>query len=332
MVSAFLAAPPLPGAAGRPEPAPQVAIRRLTIESLDGRSRIPLDGSTGWWRIAGSTGLEMPPVDVATAAVPGVAGTALQDVRVAERPVAVPLFTTSGGGHIDHLDMLDAIRSLIDPTVGQFRLIGSSARGERELVAVYTGGLEGSDGRDESGIYWRKFGLQAVACQPFAQARTDRVVEFAASGAGGAFLGAAGGTDAPWPRALSSSAVVGDNMSVTVASEVPVYPTVELVGPMDSFTGTVSLADATMPPFYGGTTWSVSIPAGVPAGQTFRMVTDPRAKSFRLNGALAAGRVARGSQLTPFFPGLNVMSVSAPGSNENTRVRISWRELHRSLW
>jgi len=27
-----------------------------------------------------------------------------------------------------------------------------------------------------------------------------------------------------------------------------------------------------------------------------------------------------------------LMSVSAPGGTEETRVRLSWRELYRSLW
>jgi hypothetical protein len=320
-VNIFLAkAAPVPAA----EPESQT-LRRLSLESLDGSRRIPLDGSTGWWRMAGSTGLEMPPFDVVRNPIPGVAGSVLQDVRTQERPVFVPIFTSSSNGHVDHLAMLDVIRSLVDPSTGEFRLIGESARSARELRVVYTEGLEGADGRSDSGIYWRKFGLSAVACQPFAQDRTQRSVEFSNSLGNTAFIGAVGDTDAIWPTGLGTAAVIGDNMRVDVASEVPVYPTVELVGPMDSFTGSLS-------PALSGAEWSVSVPGGLASGETFRMVTDPRARSFRVNGALAAGRVARGSQLRPFYPGVNVLDVSAPGATSETRVRVSWRELYRSLW
>lgn len=331
MSTYFLASPP--AAAPLPPSASREPIPTLTLESLDGSRVIALGRGTGWIRMPGSTGLEMPPVDVVTHTVPGVPGSILSEVRVEERPIFIPIHAASRDAQqVTHLAMMDALRSLIDPVTGMFRLVGTTVRSSRQLTAVYTGGLEGADGRDDAGLYWRKFGLQAIACQPFAQARFDRTVEFAAGAGAGPFLGAAGGTNVPWPRALSSSAVVGDNMLVNVASEVPVYPVIDLVGPMDSFAGTVSLQDGSLPPFFGGQQWSISIPSGVPSGSTFRMVTDPRAKSFRMDGQLAAGRVARGSQLRPFYPGVNVMDVVAPGSDENTRVRISWRELHRSLW
>jgi hypothetical protein len=318
---AFLAA-----ATPVPPPAPRVAERKVILESLDGTQRLPLDGSTGWWRMAGSTGLEMPPFDVVTGAVPGVAGSMLQDTRVGERIVTIPMFTASSGGHVDHLEMLDAIRRLVDPLNGMFRVVAISARSERELAVVYTGGLEGSDGRDESGTYWRKLGLTAIACDPFAYDRADRLVEFQVGSTGTPFLGVVGGTDAPWPGALGSSAVIGSNMQVQVRSEVPVYPALELVGPMDSFAGTLS------PVSMAGQSWSVSIPAGVPAGSSLRLVTSPRARSIRMDGQLAAGRVARGSTLRPFYPGLNVLDVAAPGGTEETRIRLSWREAYRSLW
>ncbi|MCZ2837134.1 hypothetical protein [Modestobacter sp. VKM Ac-2985] len=270
-------------------------------------------------------------MDVVTSAVPGVAGSVLQDVRAQERPVFVPVLVQAPT-LIAHLDLLSGIRDLVDPLRGEFRIVGGTSRGERELTVVYTGGLEGSSGRDVSGVYWRKIGLTATACQPFAAARKDRLVEFATAGGAGPFLGSVGGTNALWPGAIASSAVIGENMRVQVTSEVPVYPTVELVGPMDSFTGTLRLEDSTLPPFFGGQSWSVSIPTGVPAGSTLRLVTDPRARSIRMDGQLAAGRVARGSTLRPFYPGVNVLDVSAPGGTEETRVRIRWRELHRSIW
>jgi len=324
-LSAPIEKPVEPGATG--------PILELTLESMDGVTRIPLNAVSGYSWLAGSVGLEMPPVEVISAHIPGVAGAVVQDVRVEQRNVIVPIFVGSRqGAHTDHLVLMDRLRRIVDPLTGTFRIVGTTRRGERELVCTYTGGLEGDDSPERAGVVWNRVALTALATDPFAQARSDRLVEFQAAGGGGVFLGTAGGTDAPWPRALSSSAVIGDNMRVNVTSEVPVYPTVELVGPMDSFTGTVQLEDASLPPYFGGAPWSVSIPQGVPAGSTLRLVTDPRARSVRLDGQLAAGRVALGSTLRPFYPGVNVMSVSAPGGTSETRVRIRWREKYRSLW
>lgn len=330
MSHVFLAAPvqqdpPKPGV---PEP-----ILTITLESLGGGRRIVLDGRSGFTHMPGSTGLEMPPFNVATAAAPGVSGSLLVDVRVEERRIFLPLFIGTGdGSQLEHLLRMDEIRSIVDPLTGMFRVIGATTRTERELLAVYTGGLEGNDSEELNGLVWNKVGLTALACEPFARDRTDRLVEFSVGASSGAFIGAVGGTDAVWPTSLGTSSVIGNDMRVNVASEVPVYPVVELVGPMDSFAGTVSLENAALPPFYGGAEWSISVPDGVAEGETFRMVTDPRARSFRANGALAAGRIALGSKLRPFYPGVNVMDVAAPGGDENTRIRISWRELHRSLW
>lgn len=335
MSSVFLAAPvPVPA------PPPRPVIPKLILESWDGSRRIPLDDSTGWKALAGATGLVMPPVDVATAPLPGAHGSTLTGVRVEERPVFVPIkVTASDRRFVTHQAMVDSLLDLVDPLTGEFRLVGVTERGERELACVYTGGLEGAFGVDEFGLSWRKIGLKALACQPFARSRTPRTVEFGVDVDTEPFLGVAGGTDSPWPPALGSTNVIGENMEVIVGSEVPVHPALDLVGPMDSFAGDLT----PLVPRPGDGVWSVSIPAGVPAGSTLRLVTDPRARSIRLgvgdplttanwSGSLAAGRVARGSSLSPFRRGLNILNVSAPGGSDTTRVRLSWFELYRSLW
>jgi hypothetical protein len=70
----------------------------------------------------------------------------------------------------------------------------------------------------------------------------------------------------------------------------------------------------------------------VAAGSTLRIVTSPRRKSVRLNGAPAAGLVARGSVLQPFTIGPNLLSVTAPGATDVTSLRLVWRGMYRSLW
>lgn len=304
----------------------------LSFESLDGSKQIVLNEESGWTHLPGATGLEMPPVALVTSSVPGVAGSVLDEVRVEERPIFIPIDAASPDyTRVTHQAMLSYIRDLVDPLKGEFWVVC----GDRRLKVAYTEGLEGAFGKDEMGHYWRKFGLKALACQPFAEAKEVHPVEFRIDVAGKAFLGTKGGSTSPWGSLqLTSSAVISTGMKVPVGSEVPVYPTVELVGPMDSFSGQVQGP---------GGLWSINVPAGVQAGYTLRIVTDPRARSIRYGagdpattpgwtGVLAAGRVARGSSLTPFYPGNNIMSVASPGGTAATRIRISWRDLYRSLW
>lgn len=310
-------------------------IPKLYLESMDGTISIPLDGTSGWIRMPGATGLEMPPVEVVASSIPGAPGSVVQDVRVSERPIFLPLYGRSDTSIRNFFELKDQIRSLVDPINGSFKLVGASVRGIREMVVTYESGLEGNDGQDQDGLSWCKLGLKMTAHEPYAKAREDRTLEYRVVSVSNPFLGVVGGTDTPWPTALSSSSVIGAGMPVTIESEVPVYPTLELVGAMTSFLGTLSPV-VTNP---DGTTrtitdraWSVSVPSGVAALSTLRMVTDPRYRSIRLNGALAAGSVALGSTLRPFYPGTNVLDVVAAGGTDDTRVILSWRDLYRSLW
>lgn len=304
-------------------------IPKLIFESMDGSVILPIDGTMGWIRMPGSTGLEMPPVEVITSPTPGVAGSARRDVRVQERPIFIPLYGRSDTSQQNYRELRDQLRSLVDPTTGTFKVVGTTSRGAREMVVTYLNGLEGADGADVEGLSWCKVGLNLVAHQPFAQARTDRVMEFRMQVTADPFLGVVGGTDTPWPDTmLSSSSVIGDGMGVLVESEVPVYPILELTGFMDFFSGALTPVDDDDSEH----AWSVTIPLGVPAGSTFRMVTDPLQRSIRLDGALAAGKVERGSKLRPFQPGLNILNVTASGGTEDTVIRLIWREMYWSLW
>lgn len=311
-------------------------IPRLVLESLDRSVRIPLDGSDGFIRMPGSTGLEMPPIEVISRAIPGVAGTQLADVRIMERPIFIPLYVGGDGDMLTFRAKMNLLHRLVDPlNLNQFRLVGESAAGHRELIVTYTSGLEGGDAAMEAGLSWAKIGLNVVAQRPYARALEDKVLEFRYAASPTPFLGVVGGTDAPAPRALTSAAVIGQGMPIVIESDIPVYPTVELIGPMVSFISTMS------PVIVGpdgkqtavlDQQWALSIPQGVPTGSTFLAVTDPRNRSYRLNGALAAGRVALGSLLRPFYPGRNTLDVAAPGASEDTVIRISYRPLYRSLW
>lgn len=332
MTTYYLAALPS-GASGRG--AARLPIPSISLESMNGLYSIPLDGSTGWIRMPGATGLEMPPIEVISESQPDVDGATVKEVRVLSRPVFLPIYWNSGSGHLDFLRAKDLLRQVINPKVGAFRIVGRTARTQRELVVNYLGGLEGLDSMEREGLAWGKFGINAVAHQPFARGLKDRSLEFRMAGEMQPFLGPVGGSDAPWPPVFGTASVIGDNMEVYIDSDVPLYPTLEITGPMSSFEG--DLSPLVVHPDGTSTviedqSWYVNMPLGVPAGQDFRLVTDPTAFSARLNGAFAAGRIDLGSTIRPFHPGLNVLNVTAPGTTDATLVRLSWRELFWSLW
>lgn len=306
----------------------------LHLESMDGATVIPLDGTAGWIRMPGSTGLRMAPVEVVSSATPGVPGSILQDTRVQERPVFIPIYG-SAATQAEFLDMVKAMRAMIDPLTRNFKIVGTSVNGVREMVVRYTSGMEGADDAASEGLKWCKIGLNAIAHEPFARARADTTMVFTVVQNASPFMGVVGGTDAPWPTMLSSSAVIGSGMEITVDSEVPVYPNLELLGPMDSFSGTMSpivvMPDGTEM-VLTDQQWDLDIQAGVPALSTLVLITDPRSRSIRLDGALAAGKVSRGSKHRPFYPGLNVLDVAAPGGTSATQITLSWRDLYWSLW
>jgi hypothetical protein len=288
--------------------------------------RLWLEAGTAVWRpgvnaliLKGATGLNMPPRELVTAASPGVVGTTLQEVKVGQREVFLPVHLSSDKDPVDFLDALADFESVAVPA-GTLQLVASSHKGERQLGVVYSDGLAGDEGQDASGSMWCRIGLKFIAPDPWWRDREESAAEFAVAPPAAPLVGKVGATDALWPGMLASSTVIGQGMEIRVASAIEVYPTLELTGPMTSFAGSMD------------TGWSVSVPGGVPAGKTLRIVTDPRARSIRLDGELAAGRVARGSQLQPFSPGVNLLNVLAPGADERTKLRLSWRGGWRTAW
>lgn len=298
--------------------------RNIWLESMDGVTVIPI--ASEWHAAAlslltGVQGFGVVPVDVRTGAVPGATGSLIEDVTTPDRPTLLP-FSVKTQTQAQQWAAVQALRDLTDPHSGMtrdgnFRLVCSSASGVRQLTLAYRGGLEG----DDLGLTtYDRFVLDCLAPYPYAQDRESRTLEFSLGG-GEPFLSASPGTDLPWgTRQLAPSTVIGEGMAVEMTSAVPVYPTISITGPVDSVLIT---ADSGL---------RIDIPTGVLAGQTLVIVTDPRAKSTRLDGALAAGKIARGSLYKPFTAGANTIDVVAPGATSDTRLALTWRGGYRSLW
>lgn len=305
-------------------PAPPVPVdeydsRRLWLESWDGDVVLPVPLDNLPHALIGQRGflgLGVNPSDIVTAGTPGVPGSRVVDVIQAERPVALPLAFLADN-QTDLWATVQTVRDLTDPARvmtpdGNFRIICASASGTRQLSLAYRSGLEGEDveiyGTDRAV-------LDCVAPMPYAADRFDQTQVFRVAADTAPFLGGIWGD-----IYLSSSSVAGEATPVEMQSSVPVYPVIEITGPADSVLITAENG------------LRIDVPLGVPGGSTLRIVTDPRDKSIRLDGDLAAGMLARGSRLMPFGLGATLVDVDAPGATSATLLRLTWRGLHRSLW
>lgn len=297
---------------------------QLWLESMDGTTVIPLTHQDSRGQVLlqpGFLGLGSPPVDVAVGATPGVPGGFVEDITVMPRDVVLPL--KIWGRTDDHKwSAVHALRQLTYPArgmtrTGSFRLVCHSNAGIRELVLTYKSGLEGDmHGR----VAPERVVLSAVAVDPIVRDRTDTVLPFPLI-PGGPFLSRAG-TQYPWgTRRLSASTIGGLGMQVTIASEVEEYPDILLDGPAPD--GAHIKANSGL---------DLTIRGGVLEGQTLHIVTDPRARSARLDTAKAWSMIGRPSALLPMSPGLNVLDVTVPGASSTTMLRLSYRAGHLAMW
>lgn len=299
--------------------------RTLWLESLDGSIVLPLNVDVDRILRAGATGLQLPPLDVVTATTPGMPGSWLQETSVLEREVFLPLEFASDSSHQEFLAKLKELRGLIAGafgtvdigSTGTFRLGASSVHGERLLDVTYKSGWEGAWGGSDSGTRWEKFGLTLVAVDPFFRAReyTEYRYEIAD---GEVFIGSGDGTN-PWPRRLAPSVSLGSDMRIPVTGEVPVWIEMIVDGP-------ATVASIQFP----GT--NIAMTSAVADGAELVLVTDPRKRSARLNGAVAWSKITMASTFAPLLPGVNTINVQLSASSDGTAMTMRWLEGFLSAW
>lgn len=305
------------GPSGPSRPAPDS--REFWLESWDGSQVLPIGGyhHEGALQLqTGNAGLEEAPTDVFVDRLAQASGGVVVDAQSPPRPILLPLQVNTRD-QAEQLREVQALRDLTDPTVdmtrdGNFRLVCRSASGTRQLGLVRRSGMEGTGGL----LPWSaRYVLDCVAPQPFAEDRDVQTRPFQLEQPDTPFLGGVWGQ-----IGLVSSRIAGPDTPVVMTSAVPVYPTITVTGPASSVLIT------------GDNGLRLDVPDGLEALEVLTWVTDPRHRSVRVNGALAAGRLARGSRPAPFGLGTTTLSVSAPDATGDTRLVISWRGLHRSLW
>ena len=292
---------------------------KLFLSSMDDATTIPLTDRAGQVLLQkGFTGLGVVPIELTVGSTPGVAGGLVRGVEIVTRDIALPV-KVWGNTEMHKREAVAALADLTDPDAdmtdaGNFKVVCVSPSGTREIVVAYRGGLE--DILDGLPVP-EKFVLDLLATNPYARDQRASTKTFTL-GEGEPFL-TEEGSSYVWPRKLSSSRVSGSGITLDMASAVKVYPTLTLRGP---FTSALITTDTGL---------RIDVPGGLTVGQTLQIVTDPRGRSIRMNGAQAAGRLSLSSRLVPFSRGVNTLSVDAPGATSATKLTLEWRGQHRSI-
>lgn len=105
----------------------------------------PLDGSEGITVLAGRQGLFMPPIDIVDDDRPSGEGSIIYQVRRKTRDIDLPVIIQTES-YDATMDLYGEAAAWFDPTRGDGRLRFTRTSGrQRELVARYRAGLEGSD-------------------------------------------------------------------------------------------------------------------------------------------------------------------------------------------
>jgi hypothetical protein len=180
-------------------------------------------------------------------------------------------------------------------------------------------GMEGSEGVD-SGVWWASFGLRLLAVDPYWHGEAWSTRTLRVPGPLG-WLSAANGTyTAPWPGGITNSLVIGANMPVDVTGDAPSWAAAEVVGPATTFRAQTSSG------------LDVSLVGGLAAGETLRVVTDPRGRDVTFNGVRDWSRVAPGDRWEPMLPGRSSVTLTMADATEASSARLFGESLFKRAW
>jgi hypothetical protein len=76
----------------------------------------------------------------------------------------------------------------------------------------------------------------------------------------------------------------------------------------------------------------VSLVGGLAAGETMRVVTDPRGRDVTFNGARDWSRVAPGDRWEPMLPGRSTVTLTMADATEASSARLFGESLFKRAW
>lgn len=257
----------------------------------------PDGNETTFVDMRGITGRGLPPVSFFDDPIPGLPGSAFRSVRDNARQIVLPILL-SGADRAAYRTAMRALAASLHPSTTPGTLRVDTVDGlVREATCWYIDGL----GLVEEYPDWSTPSLLFKALDPYWYDDNDTDMTWANAAATAFFP--------IFPLVLSSSAIVATT-TVTVAGQVPVWPTWQFTGP---FTG-VRLTRGT-------SVFQLDYEAAdgevVTLDTRAKTVTDP--DDVSLFGSVVRSTIFR------LEPGDNDVTVEAVGGTEDTTVLLRYR-------
>lgn len=258
----------------------------------------------------GVDGRFMPPVTITDEAVPQQHGSRLRQVRYEPREVTLPVSIIGP----DEGAVRRKFRSLLrafNPCAGDGMLRATAPDGAtRELVCRYSGGMEGSESRDDMGEVFQRAVIVLRALDPFWRDATDTTNTYTV-GTIRTFLAD------PFLRTdplLTNDTILGSQV-VRNDGDFSADPVFTVVGPASSFTLTNQRTGE-----------KINYTAPLAVGESVTIDTRAGRKSvLRSDGTNVYGNLSLDSTLFDLDPGDTTVLLSLPGATAATFLTLAYR-------
>ncbi|MEU0952790.1 phage tail family protein [Streptomyces niveus] len=320
--------PVLIGRGGVTDPGPtppQPVYWGRTYVSITGKNgegpEIPLtDFTNSLWpgivMMPGATGLDAPPFELHADDSPNLDGGIFRDARAVAREIMIPVFLY-GIDRPTIKKMKSNLINSLNPKKGFCVL--KFIEGDnvpRYLRCYYKGGMEGSEGEDQAGFRWIKYGLQFTAYEPYFYSDDVQVAQWTFGSVEPFFSSSL----ALYPFRLNSGHLEGDTVEIHNPGDAESWPQWQLEGPIKAFE------------FIGpeGQSFGVEGPVDgsdvIEAGRTLIVDTRPGFKTVRDNtGVNYWPRLSPQPVLWPIPDGDSTATVSITPGAPSARVVLTFQ-------
>lgn len=299
--------PPATPPASTPTPdLPDNEAPQVSFTDPAGRVTLFTDWPSGWVLQPGPKGLDMPAYAMSTDESPGIDGYAVRQVRAQGKEIVLPIAFWQDDSRAAYLARRRAFIKALNPKRGPGILTVTQPDGEaRTIEAYYTGGMEGDESLDASGMRWCLSALSFACPSPYwLGAAVEHEWRTAETGTFFPIL----------PLAVRDSQVLG---AVTVDNDGDdtAHPVWTIDGPATS----IELSNET-------TGESLLLTHTITNADTIVIDTRERRQTALLNGSTNLWPdLDDTSVLWALDPGENDLTLTVLGSDGDTRVRLSYQ-------
>ncbi|MFE5092088.1 phage tail domain-containing protein [Streptomyces sp. NPDC056638] len=265
----------------------------------------------------------MPPFALSSDESPNLDGAIFRSARASSREIMLPVYLYG----IDRQTVNNLKRKFfqaLNPKRGYCLISFTEGSGRtRKIAAYYKGGMEGSEGEDNAGFTWAKYGLTFTAMDPWFYPDMDQSRKWS-FGVGSPFLS----TTVSFIPLNIAAGVIGNadsEVKINNPGDIEAWPVWQLQGAIKSFSLISPL----------GETIKASAPADgsdlVPAGRTLTIDTRPGKKTVKDNtGANYWSKLAVNPQFWPIDPGETTAKLTVVTGAGNAAVILTFSPRYAS--